>query len=890
MKSTALIAALTFALAAPNILAQSNNPSDPAAAPADKSADVPKPPEAPKAQNDNGKADPGVRKLSRRERKERIKNLSDKYRQFLTDVDPIMQPSELDTFLLLETDPQREIYITEFWRRRDVLQGTTNHSFRDQYYARLETAKEKFKNVSSDRGRIYLIHGEPAEMLAVDCRLIQPMEIWKYLYIPNIGHDVRFLFYVPRNGADYRLWTPYMSGNEALAELVSQDAAGTSVGPTAGVGRVFGPAAPGTSMTNLEFECKNGDEIQKAIYQTMMNKMELIKVFQPPEVNEEDVHKILRSVVVADPNAKPLAATFNLGFPAKQGSRTDAEMTLLVPRSQLTVKDVGGTKLYSLDVTGEVLKDDQLFENYRYRFDYPGDVQTEQLAAVIDRFLRPGDYKARIKIMDANSGAQAIVEKNITVPELQDTPEQRKQKESGSATVAQLKDDIETDATRLRIVPLTDDLLSGIQHIDTIIYGSDIKAVEFYLDGKKVMTKRQPPYTLDLDFGNVPQVRKIRAVALNEKGEKVTGDEIVVNTGNDPFRVRIVSPRVALKIHGKTRVEMAVNVPEGKKLDSVELYLNTTRLATLYGPPFVQTVDIPESAGVGYLRAVATLKDDPQPPVEDLVMINTPQFMEEVNVHLVELPTTVLRNGHPVENLQESAFKVLDEGKPVKVAKFEHVTNLPLSIGMAIDTSASMQPRMSEAQKAGSQFFTKVMRKGDRAFLVSFDTQPQLIQRWSPKLADVNAGLAKLRAEESTALYDAVVYSLYNFFGVRGQKALVLITDGKDTSSKFSFDQALEYARRAAVPIYGIGIGIRGTEVDVRYKFSRFSSETGGNTYFIEQASDLGRIYTDIQNELRSQYILGFYPDGNVKPGSKWREVSVQVSEGRAKTIRGYYP
>ena len=250
----------------------------------------------------------------------------------------------------------------------------------------------------------------------------------------------------------------------------------------------------------------------------------------------------------------------------------------------------------------------------------------------------------------------------------------------------------------------------------------------------------------------------------------------------------------------------------------------------------------------------------------------------------------MLRNGHPVENLQESAFKVLDEGKPVKVAKFEHVTNLPLSIGMAIDTSASMQPRMSEAQKAGSQFFSNVMRKGDRAFLVSFDTQPQLIQRWSTKLADVNAGLAKLRAEEATALYDAIVYSLYNFFGVRGQKALILITDGKDTASKFSFDQALEYARRAAVPIYAIGIGIRGTEVDVRYKLSRFSSETGGNTYFIEQAADLGRIYADIQNELRSQYIIGFYPGDNVKPGSKWREVSVQVSDGRAKTIRGYYP
>jgi Ca-activated chloride channel family protein len=165
-----------------------------------------------------------------------------------------------------------------------------------------------------------------------------------------------------------------------------------------------------------------------------------------------------------------------------------------------------------------------------------------------------------------------------------------------------------------------------------------------------------------------------------------------------------------------------------------------------------------------------------------------------------------------------------------------------------------------------------------------------MVQKWSPRLSDVNAGLSKLRAEESTALFDAIVFSLYNFLGIKGQKALIVITDGKDTASKFTFDQALEYARRAAVPIYGIGIGIRATEVDVRYKFGRFCSETGGNVYYIDSAMDLHRIYTDIQNELRSQYVLGFYPPEGVKPGGKWREVSVQVNAGRAKTIRGYYP
>jgi len=869
------VAASTFAQTPPAQADPQPAPATPAAAPApDGKA---KPP-----------ADLGVRKLSRRERKDRIKNLSEKYRQFLADVEPIMNPAEMDTFLILETDPQREIYITEFWRRRDVANGTTNQTFRKQYYERLETVKDEFRNASSDRGRIFLIHGEPAERIKIDCRLIQPVEIWKYTYIENMGHNVRFLFYKPRMGIDYQLFSPI--NPDAMKELVSQDTMGTDMTGQNAVARVFGPAGPNTSVTNVELACQNGDEFLRAVYQSQLNKYDLTRIFEPPPVNEEDVHKILRSVVLANPNAPKLTNEVSVQYPAKQGSRTDAEITILVPRSQLTLKEVNNTKLYSLDVTGEVLKDNELFENYRYRFDYPGDLKDDKIAVVIDRFLRPADYMARGRVQDINSGAEAIVEKPITVPELFDTPEQQKAKENATTAISQLKDDIESNATRLRIVPLADDLLSGIQHIETIAFGDDIKAVEFYLDGKKVMTKRQPPYTLDLDFGNVPQVRHVRAVALNANAEPITGDEIALNTGNDPFRVRIVSPRIAFKLHGRTRVEMSVNVPEGKKLDHVDLFLNDTKMASLYGPPYVQTIDVPAQEGVGYIRAVASLKEDAQPPVEDLVMINTPQFMEEVNVHLVELPTTVLRNGHPINDLRETAFKVMDEGKPVNVAKFEHVDNLPLSVGLAIDTSASMQPRMSEAQKAASQFFTSVMRKGDRAFLVSFDTQPLLIQRWSPRLADVNAGLAKLRAEESTALYDAIVYSLYNFLGVKGQKALVLVTDGKDTSSKFSFEQALEYARRAAVPIYAIGIGIRMGEVDTRYKLSKFCSETGGNAYYIEQAAELGHIYNDIQNELRSQYIIGFYPPEGIKPGSKWRAVDVQVSEGKAKTIRGYYP
>ena len=81
-----------------------------------------------------------------------------------------------------------------------------------------------------------------------------------------------------------------------------------------------------------------------------------------------------------------------------------------------------------------------------------------------------------------------------------------------------------------------------------------------------------------------------------------------------------------------------------------------------------------------------------------------------------------------------------------------------------------------------------------------------------------------------------------------------------------------------------------GVDLTRKYAVDLVGEATGGNAYYIEQASELGRIYTDIQNELRSQYILGFYPPEGVKPGTKWRSVDVQVSDGKAKTIRGYYP
>ena len=874
----AIAAALTFAFATA-IFAQTPPPPTP-------------------SKEDSAKKTPpgqGIRKLSRRERKEKINVLNVRFQDFIADVEPIMPPTEIDTFLTLDTDAQSDAFIADFWHRRDLMQGPGSRGFRETYYARLEIAKAQFRKISSDRAKMFLLHGPPAEVTRSEClSLLVPMEIWRYPQIPTLGTNVRLLFYKSRNSNDYRLWNP-IGGNLALAELMTQEAFAGRGSDEQQARRVFDSASPYNYINRIQIECRDGGEILRTITQMVQSRVDLFKLFEPPQVNKEDAGKLLRSLVIANPDAPKLTADFSVRYPGKSGSRTDVQMTLLVPRAEITPSEVGAAEVYTIDVTGEVLKEGQLWEKYRYRFDFPGDFKGDKLPIVVDRLLRPNSYVARVKVIDANTGAEVIVEHPIDVPEIFTPAEEQVAEEpeanpATTTTVAAIKQEATSTEARLRIVPPSEEMVNGMQTIQTIASGSGIKAVEFWLDGRKIAVRRSPPFSLDVDFGQVPQMRRIRAVALDAGGKPITGDDITVNTGTDPFRVRIVSPRIAPQVKGATRVELDVNVPDGEELNNVELYWNETRVSTMFDAPFVQTVDIPDTQGVGYLRAVATLKDSGIPQVEDVVLLNSPAYMEELNVHLIELPTTVVVNGKPTSDLPEAAFKILDEGKPVSIAKFEYVKDLPLSVGLAIDTSGSMQPRIDEAVKAGAQFFQNVMKKGDKAFLVAFNSEPEVVQKWSTKVADVHAGLAKLRAEESTALYDAVVYSLYNFLGIRGQKALIVITDGKDTASNFSFDQAIEYARRAGVPIYGVGIGIRGNEMDVRYRLSRFCTETGGSTFYIEQAKDLERIYNQIQEELRSQYVLGFYPAPDIKPGSKWREIEVKASEGKVKTIRGYYP
>jgi VWFA-related protein len=136
-----------------------------------------------------------------------------------------------------------------------------------------------------------------------------------------------------------------------------------------------------------------------------------------------------------------------------------------------------------------------------------------------------------------------------------------------------------------------------------------------------------------------------------------------------------------------------------------------------------------------------------------------------------------------------------------------------------------------------------------------------------------------------------VVSSLYYFRAFKGQRALVVLSDGDDSTSYYTFEDALEYARRAGVVIYTVGLNVGSLQLGVRNKLTALAGETGGRSFFIGQAAELDSVYREIEEELRSQYLLTYASD-NPKSDGEFRTVDLTVQEGRlkARTIRGYYP
>jgi VWFA-related protein len=283
-----------------------------------------------------------------------------------------------------------------------------------------------------------------------------------------------------------------------------------------------------------------------------------------------------------------------------------------------------------------------------------------------------------------------------------------------------------------------------------------------------------------------------------------------------------------------------------------------------------------------------------------------------VEVDLVSVLCSVRdQRGALVNHLKQEDFILLEEGKPQTIRHFARETDLPLTVGLLVDTSNSQVRLVEGERRAAAQFFSQVIRPRDAAFLMSFDAQTKLLMDRSSSTQSIKEGLEKLRdnspqlrrrggtgRDRGTLLYDAVYQaSQQNLRKEPGRKAIVLITDGMDVGSRLKIGDAIDAAQKADTIVYSIYYADPKAHASVdwnnapgRAALREMSEQTGGRFFRVGKKQPLKKIFDQIQEEMRSQYSLAFVSSDDRKDGAYRRiEVFLRQPGLLAQARKGYY-
>jgi VWFA-related protein len=283
-----------------------------------------------------------------------------------------------------------------------------------------------------------------------------------------------------------------------------------------------------------------------------------------------------------------------------------------------------------------------------------------------------------------------------------------------------------------------------------------------------------------------------------------------------------------------------------------------------------------------------------------------PPAQIRVQVNLVNLFATV-RDKHKaiVTGLKQDDFEVYEDGQLQEISNFSAESNLPITLGILLDTSGSEYFMLSGEKEAGSRFLARVMRKGDLALVMTFDTDVDLLADFTDDRGVLNRAInrAQINAPSGgmiaqgplpssgsggTNFYDAVYLAAHDkLSGEAGRKAIVVLTDAEDTGSKLRLTDAIEAAQRTDTVVHLLLVAADGGDVDVA---RRLTGDTGGRMIVVRSEKNLEQAFDEISEELRSQYTIGYTPTNKKHDGS-YRKIRVEMKnkDYSVLTRRGYY-
>ena len=268
-------------------------------------------------------------------------------------------------------------------------------------------------------------------------------------------------------------------------------------------------------------------------------------------------------------------------------------------------------------------------------------------------------------------------------------------------------------------------------------------------------------------------------------------------------------------------------------------------------------------------------------------------------VDLVSLSVTVNDGARYVTDLEEADFEIFEDGIKQQATFFSKVQE-PIALAILIDTSASMESKLETAQEAAIGFARR-MRRGDVMEVIDFDGQVTILQPFTSDQQLLERAIRQATANGSTSLYNAIYVSLKDLKRARARRteeirreAIVVLSDGDDTSSLVAYDEVLDLAKRSETAIYAIGLrqgeGPRREFKEAEFVLRQLSQETGGRAYYPGTVAELPKIYEQIAQELSSQYSIGYVSKNPLRNGA-WRRISVRVSRPgmTGRTRQGYY-